>query len=903
MKKYLFLYLFFPTLALAQTGERYYVRPTALGQNNGSSWADAFTNLHNALALAMPGDEIWTAEGTYKPSESGDRDAFFKLPSGVRLYGGFAGHEFLLDERQWAAHPSVLSGDLGMAGNSADNSRNLLVAIQPDGSTVLDGWVLRDANADKAGPTLFAQGANGGALWVEGANGPVGLVVRHCRFEDNQARLGGGAVCVRGSDAGETTPLFEDCVFVGNKASTGGAICLRGGGRIDRPYDIKDCRFEGNSAANTGGALYFRDAPDGTDTLDVIGCVFEGNKSSNHGAVLAFGAPRIKHRSVVSIINVKFLKNDNIGGELLFLESFWGGGYFSLLLDSCRFEENRTPACIIAESEGEQHVLVQKCAFINGNNAFSCAYFGGDNLKSKLSVKSCFFDNGATGYIAADNASLFCQNIQSNTFLGFSLLCSSGDSVIIENCALSGRSNAIYECIINSEKISKVENCLFSGVLLESFGVNGRLERYVRSSSFVNVAFSPIFAPTHIPLYNTLIYNTNIWDNQFTMQNCVSSYPYPACLSGQNNRCGVDPLLRDTAAGDYRPLPCSPAVDAGSNAFVSPGLLTDLAGAPRIQLGTVDVGAYESEGFLPPLPIATKPNCAGQTNGVASVRPAGGCPPYKVRWSNGAVDTLVSGLLAGTYTVTVTDSKGRSAVAAVPLGASDPQLSASGDSLTCAGIAGGHLLLSVGGPFTPPLRYRWADGNTAAERLQLSTGTYRATVTDASGCTDVLVARVRSPLAPYVDTLLTPASGPLAQDGALDLTISGLYAPYAALWDNGTIGEDLSQVSPGIYTLTVTDGEGCTYVFPFEVPYTVAVQDAPIEADGTVWPNPAAAQAQVSFANSDRWRLFTVEGKEVRRLSKGQGTVDVSGLPAGLYWYVFEREGRSGKRGRLVVGR
>ena len=76
----------------------YYVNDDATGAEHGTSWQDAFTDLQSALAVAVAGDQIWVAAGTYKPSLSIDgsadaRTASFSLKSGVALYGGFAGVE------------------------------------------------------------------------------------------------------------------------------------------------------------------------------------------------------------------------------------------------------------------------------------------------------------------------------------------------------------------------------------------------------------------------------------------------------------------------------------------------------------------------------------------------------------------------------------------------------------------------------------------------------------------------------------------------------------------------------------------------------------------------------------------------------------------------------------------
>lgn len=101
-----------------------YVDARASGMNSGTSWADAFTDLQSALATAArqprtSNVQIWVASGTYKPTPSTDRAASFALINGSALYGGFAGDEVALEQRDWRANPTTLSGDIGVAGNMA----------------------------------------------------------------------------------------------------------------------------------------------------------------------------------------------------------------------------------------------------------------------------------------------------------------------------------------------------------------------------------------------------------------------------------------------------------------------------------------------------------------------------------------------------------------------------------------------------------------------------------------------------------------------------------------------------------------------------------------------------------------------------------------------------------------
>ncbi|MEM8898590.1 MAG: choice-of-anchor Q domain-containing protein, partial [Bacteroidota bacterium] len=97
------------------SGARLYVNLTATGANNGSSWANAFVDLQDALATAGACEdirEIWVAEGSYKPTAFANRATSFNLVNNVAVFGGFDGTETLLSQRDWVTHPTILSGDI-----------------------------------------------------------------------------------------------------------------------------------------------------------------------------------------------------------------------------------------------------------------------------------------------------------------------------------------------------------------------------------------------------------------------------------------------------------------------------------------------------------------------------------------------------------------------------------------------------------------------------------------------------------------------------------------------------------------------------------------------------------------------------------------------------------------------
>ena len=192
-------------------------RPTA------PRWADAFADLQQALAVAEAGDEVWVAEGTYLPAEGGvvDRDASFVLVSGTALYGGFSGSEVTLEERDPEANVTVLSGDLGVPGDSTDNAFHVVVASGVDSATLLDGFTVTGG---------FGNGGNprnrGAGLYAVDAS----LKVRDCRIVENTVVQtdgnGGGGGAFFGSSG---APRFERVVFERNGFNgIGGGLWVQG---------------------------------------------------------------------------------------------------------------------------------------------------------------------------------------------------------------------------------------------------------------------------------------------------------------------------------------------------------------------------------------------------------------------------------------------------------------------------------------------------------------------------------------------------------------------------------------------------------------------------------------------------------------------------------------------------
>lgn len=281
----------------------------ARGSGDGSTWADAFPDLQGALveaALRAGLVQVWVAEGTYRPAGPGaPRSAHFALDADVSLFGGFAGVEAAVDERDPAAHPTVLSGDLlgddgpGFAGRE-DNAFHVLVlsASGPvTAETQVDGLIIRGGHADGLGDD-----AGGGGLL---SFFPAVPALHACVLEDNYARIDGGAVQARRDHMppffpGIEAPVEIDaCVFWGNRADARGSAAsligpfavvdsiFTGHPRSMTPFDPDAMGFvvdlgEGSSGALRGCTFNDNDATAlqaYVSSIDVENCLFSANRS------------------------------------------------------------------------------------------------------------------------------------------------------------------------------------------------------------------------------------------------------------------------------------------------------------------------------------------------------------------------------------------------------------------------------------------------------------------------------------------------------------------------------------------------------------------------------------------------------------------------------------------------
>jgi hypothetical protein len=289
---YSFLYLIFVINSLSLSAQTF-VNQNATGTNDGSSWANAYTDLHNALFNTTSG-EIWVAKGTYLPSKSftgnipaNNSQKTFRIKNNVQVYGGFNGNETSLSERDWIVNPTILSGNMG-AGVFAFN---VVRFDGNDNTTLLDGFTVSDGKA-------------------------VGTA--------NNEQLGGGIYIANGSK-----PTIRNCKFINNNAQQHGGAIYGIGGAVK----IEKCIFELNTTNQfDAGALYLTNA----DSNIVVNCLFNGNTAARYA-----GAVVVQNTPISRIINCTFVKNTRGAGgsgKCVFLSSSTGNPQLQII--NCIFSNN-----------------------------------------------------------------------------------------------------------------------------------------------------------------------------------------------------------------------------------------------------------------------------------------------------------------------------------------------------------------------------------------------------------------------------------------------------------------------------------------------------------------------------------------------------------------------------------
>lgn len=884
-KQLFFLLCWFWSVSAFSQSAIWYVNQAATGANTGQSWVNAYQDLHLALAQAQSGDAIWVASGAYFPDNGHDRDRSFVLKSGVKLYGGFAGHETALGQRNIPANPVMLSGNIGDTADSTDNSYTILYMAYPDSSTRLDGLIFRhgfarnDTNFYSNVPTTC-----GGAVYIMAQNGKGLPVFSHCTFQDNVARFNGGAVYVQGQGTQGSTPLFHQCNFINNQARIGGAVYLSGGNNFDRGIEFDHCRFEGNYALTQGGAIYFYNTL-GNEQLDFMNCIVTHNNCASFGSFFQYLKTSTNPLSI-NFESCHIFSNKPDASSLINVENFGQAYKIKFVMNNCQifdnvlshpfgdpttliniygeYSNNNIDSFIITRNiinHGEiiWHSFKNSYVVCSNNNFYNKA--GVANTGNKIEIFDNFFNDSGVGFSIEGSLNASCK-VYNNIFSNGSPLFASSwyywndawhtDSVFIVNNLFVNNETAIYQGRSLSDSV--------------------RYVTFLMNNIFANV--DKILSPSNTYSgYETDIYSYfshNLMDRQ-----CDSLGERVIC--GPGNIVANDALFVDTSALNFHLQPCSPAINRGDNSLLAwLGILQDIDGHPRISEGLVDIGPYESPGFVLNAPPEIRPACANSPGGQVRLSPSHGCEPYTYQWQPPAgAGPVLSDLPPGAYAYTVTDAAGRQITDTVQVpSAPNPVLSPLVGDVSCGAQLGGTASVVVSSG-TAPYTYLWSTGADSSQIGQLPAGVYTVHVIDANGCHDstTMTVALQGQITLMVDGQTISCFD--AADGTLSAAVVNGQSPVSYQWSEGSQDSVLTNLGPGQYSVTATDYYGCTasFVFKLSQPMALEVSAVAMPTASLQTPN-GSAQAFPVFGGTPPYTYSWSTGS--------QGQI-ITSLPPGIY--------------------
>lgn len=506
MRKFYFLILVMlsPLALLAQI----YVTETGAGVKNGSSWATAYdkTQLQLAINSAAARQQVWVAKGTYRPTENpmydsdtfaastDTRDKVFLMKRGVSIYGGFAGNETVLADRDltkiYTDNKTVLSGDINgddnpnnIDANKTDNTYHVVLVYDADNTasaSTIDGFTITGGYANGTGTTTAVNSGTvtydrgqGAGINLRGL-GAYNVAYRNLVIENNKSQLAGGGMFLNGG--GTNSYTIDKVTFKNNSAVTQAAALYIS---ISAAYtvNITDTDFKTNTATAAGGAIYLNGA---LATLNMLRVNCDGNTSNTQGGAIYVNA------GVLTINSSTFNGNTSVtaGGAITYAAAS------TLKVSKSKFYNNiaTTNGGAIYQGGGASTAQIYNTVFYNnqsqnsGSGGGGAIYFGSSNTSSEsLTAVNCtFYANKAT-YIGgaicfwspSTNKSLYLYN---NIFNANTATNSSND---VRNLALT----ATLKNNLLQTSVSNITN---------------------QTGSTVNASPSPLFASTTDTDYNFL---------------------------------------------------------------------------------------------------------------------------------------------------------------------------------------------------------------------------------------------------------------------------------------------------------------------------------------------------------------------------------------------------------------
>lgn len=592
-----------------------FVSASAAGLGNGSSWQNAFNDLQKAINTAKSGDQIWVKAGSYYPSldrngvkPSNPRNAVFVLKEGVKMYGGFAGFETSLSERNSDVNVTVLSGDIGAVNDDSDNIYSLLLCLDLTSSSRIDGFTISKANNNQPNALITIGGydvaqRSGGAGWLLSSD----IIIANNKFIGNKSTgIAGGLIVLHGSK-----PVFINNVFTANESvNQGGGIYASGSA-----LSFDSCVFNDNYAGQ-GAAAYI---VNNTEPGFISNCTFNKNKSKADGGALLFYTSDPLKRNDFIITDSKFDRNSCLSGGILnglMTIATRGGAVYAdrtnLNISRCSFTNSIIDFNSSGGAQGgaidlgtDTSAKINKCLFINNKavprNTGTSASGGAVSSMSDFEISNCIFaDNYAAGSAGA---------------VEFTTTQSTKKQIVITNSVFyhntAGRNaGAIYYGTSASSYPVGFTNLTF-------YGNSAQLQ----GGALYFSSFSELGQSTQVKncIFEGNITNDLAYYGTFKNSNILASNNYHQTETSSQSVFynAADPLGKDgiwaTADDGLHVNLCSPLTDTGINeGLILPEMKNlwaendqDITGGRRIKGKQPDLGAYESD--INTAPVLSRP--------------------------------------------------------------------------------------------------------------------------------------------------------------------------------------------------------------------------------------------------------------------------------------------------------
>ena len=612
---------FLVTFLLFSTAKtQVFVKADANGVNDGSSWTDAFIDLSAALEFSQSGDEIWVAQGVYKPGgEAPSRDTFFRFTHDLKLYGGFNGTETELNQRDIDANETILSGDIAgddivsdFNTNKTDNVRHIMFLTDViTGHSEIDGFIFTNGHADDN--TGADDSRRGGGLLTYGSP-----MIRNCTFTQNHAWFGGGLYPRIGAE-----PIaIENCEFTANAGGNGAGMYLN-----HDSATVTDCYFGGNNAVNNGAGVYITSengalvqactfeqnitqerrgggAYLSTSPSTFMNCIFQSNTAGNSSG----GNFHVAHSEGERSVETQFINCLITEGV-----STWGGGISvynqgsDVKIIDCEVTSNMSFNLGGAFHLGFEGKATFINSDINGNESASGGAFNNQDDSTYLRLVDCsILNNRANNNGGAIN--FFSDDIPGadppllsleNCLFGFNTASNQGGAVNLlngnmemTNCILFNNINQSPTGAGGAVSINGFDTIATTALILNStfYGNNGSLGAAIGH-------FTDSTGTNILTLQNS-IFSGSVGGNYAVEAGTPEVVSLGGNLSddatmafdllAENDAIFVDPMLENPAVGLFNLLEDSPCVDTGIDAGAPE---YDAEGNPRWD--QVDKGALE----------------------------------------------------------------------------------------------------------------------------------------------------------------------------------------------------------------------------------------------------------------------------------------------------------------------